>query len=279
MHILVTGGAGYIGSYVVPLLVARGDRVTVVDNLTNGHADAVQLPARLIVNDAGSIESGNVEADAIIHLASRIGVSDFAESHWINNVGATLQLLQRSGARKIVFASSAAVYGDAIVSPIREDAEIRPLSAYGQTKVAIEQMLDAFDLRWTALRLFNVAGGRERHKEETHILPLALRGNPTVFGLNQMKRDYVHVEDVADAFIRALDAKTTGTYNIGTGIGTTIPELFACIEKVTGRCVEYSVGNQRAGDPSDLVANIERARTQLGWSPKRNLEDIVGSTQ
>jgi UDP-glucose 4-epimerase len=273
MRILVTGGAGYIGSYVSATLSSAGHEVVVVDDLSNGHADAVQPPARIVVSDAGGYDE---DAEVIVHLASRIGVGDAPQEHWLNNVGTTLRLLEHTGARRIVFASSAAVYGEPSVAPIHEDAELRPMSAYGQTKVAIEQMLAGFDIEWTALRLFNVAGGRERHKHETHLLPLALRNELTLYGSGDMVRDFVHVQDVADAFALAVEGPT-GIYNIGSGVGTMVVKLLDCVGRVTGRPVEVKHGPPRKGDPQRLVSDIARARTQLGWSPKFGLEDIVRS--
>lgn len=275
MHVLVTGGAGYIGSYVTRALLAHGHRVTVIDDLSNGHADAVPPEARLGVIDVCNIPRGTT-VDVVIHLAGQIGVGDSPREHWSNNVGTTLRMLERVRMNRLVFASSAAVYGNAAESPIREDAELKPLGAYGQTKVAVEQMLEAFGGDWAALRLFNVAGGRERHKNETHLLPLALRGAVTIFGSDAQLRDYVHVEDVADAFVRAIDGPVD-IYNIGTGVGTSVRGLLDCIETVTGHPVASFRGLPRAGDPQVLVANIDRARLSLGWTPRRTLEEIVRS--
>jgi UDP-glucose 4-epimerase len=274
VHVLVTGGAGYIGAYVTRALLAHGYRVTVIDDLSNGHADVVPRAAQLVIRDVGDALCGEIEV--IVHLASRIGVADRARTHWTNNVGGTLGLLGRVRARRVIFTSSAAVYGDAAESPISESCALQPLGAYGQTKVAIEQLLEAFGGEWTALRLFNVAGGRERHKQETHLLPLALQGNVAVYGSDRMVRDYVHVEDVADAIVRAVDGPS-GIYNIGTGSGTTVREMLDCVERVTGRPVAVSMGAPRAGDPRSLVANIGRARAALGWAPTRSLEEIVRS--
>jgi UDP-glucose 4-epimerase len=276
VHVLVTGGAGYIGSYVTRALLAYGHRVTVVDDLSDGYADSVPSEARLLRLDASNLPRGMI-AEAVIHLAGRIAVGDAARAHWIHNVGTTLRLLEHVRAGRFIFASSAAVYGDAgRHASIEEQFSLQPLGAYGQTKVAIEQMLAAFGGEWTALRLFNVAGGRERHKNETHLLPLALRGAVTVFGSNAYVRDYVHVEDVADAFACALTAPP-GIYNVGTGVGTSVQEMIDCVERVTGKSIAVFNGPPRTGDPYALVANIDRARNELGWKPRRSLVEIVRS--
>lgn len=282
MHILVTGGAGYIGSYVTKALLEKGHRVTVVDDLSNGHADAIPTAfpdaTTVVFDDICNIRG---KYDAIIHLAGSIAVSDPPDRHWTNNVGATLRFLNSIRTGRFIFASSAAVYGMGSDQPLTEDDALFPISAYGQTKVTIEQMLESLGKNWiggewTSLRLFNVAGGRERHKNETHLLPLALRGSVTVFGSGEQVRDYVHVEDVADAFVRAIDAPP-GIYNIGTSVGTSVMEMIDCVVRVAGRPVTVDYGPERAGDTYSLVANIERAYRDLNWMPLRNLVDIVRS--
>ena len=278
MNILVTGGAGYIGSHLVPKLLAADHHVWVIDDLSNSEA----MPPGVIqmLGTCGALQLED-DFDVIIHLAGEIAVGASSDLHWQNNVCEPISLLSRISAKKIIVASSAAVYGGAhYTGPqlAREDDPLIPMSAYGRTKVALEQLTtDCFiGNEITILRLFNVAGGKERHKHETHILPLALTGEVSVHGpaALRMVRDYVHVEDVADAFVSAIHSPP-GIYNIGRGTGVPTHELLAEVQR--NRPLKVIVGSPREGDPPFLVADTQLARAHLGWQPKHDLESIVRS--
>lgn len=274
MKILVTGGAGYIGSYVVRELVKKQHEVVAVDDLSNTEAPKLFPVVRRRCDDVRD------EVDVLIHLAGSICVADAPWRLWYNNIGCAIPMLMNIHAKKVIVASSAAVYGDA--TDFREEGRAKPTEVYGRTKLALEEL--ALDLcpNVTALRLFNVAGGKERHLHETHLLPLALRATEkkplTLHGdALTMVRDYVHVEDVADAFVRAI-GWPPGIVNIGSGEGTSTQELLRHVEDVTGTGTsrKYAFGPPRSGDVSRLIANIDIARA-LGWEPKYDVKTIVAS--
>ncbi|MDP2312381.1 MAG: UDP-glucose 4-epimerase GalE [Pseudomonadota bacterium] len=312
MRVLVTGGAGYIGSVVAEQLVARGDRVVVYDNLLTGHRRAVPPGARLVEGDIA--DSATLRAtlrddgiDAVVHMAavSLVGhsVKDPA-AYYRNNVTAGLAMLDAmlaEGVRRIVFSSSASVYGEPERQPVREEDATRPTSPYGATKLAFEDILrwydGAYGLRSVSLRYFNAAGASARagedHEPETHLIPKLLRvaigtGEPiAVYGQDYPTRDgtgvrdYVHVLDLADAHVAALDAVGAGsrTYNLGCGgDGYSVQEVIDTARAVTGHPIPVAVGPRRSGDPAVLVASSDRIRAELGWRPRhQDLHAIVGS--
>lgn len=314
MRVLVTGGAGYVGSHTVAALLESGHRVVVYDNLSRGHAAAV-LPAPLVVGDVRDTAKlkeiiRTEDIQAIIHFAASSLVGESISNpqlYYLNNVCGTLSLLQATVEERVqyfVFSSSAAVYGEPQEVPIPEDHPLHPTNPYGETKRVIEEALiwyeRAYNLRFVILRYFNAAGaslsGRigEDHSPETHLIPLVLRaatgyGEPvTVFGADYPTpdgtavRDYVHVVDLARAHLLALEAlksgKCSGPYNLGNGRGYSVMEVIRAAERVTGRRVPFRIGRRRRGDPAVLIAAADRARQELGWEPKHSgLEDIIAS--
>jgi UDP-glucose-4-epimerase GalE len=310
-RILVTGGAGYIGSHTARVLLDGGHEVFVADNLSRGHRHNVEA-ARLYeldLADTASLERliREKRCEAVIHFAAYIAVGESMrapELYFSNNVGGSLSLLTamlRAGVRHMVFSSTAAVYGMPRSSPIPETFPIAPVNPYGESKAAVERMLAWFDavhgLRNVSLRYFNAAGadphGRlgEEHDPETHLIPLVLRaqatGEPiTVFGKDYDTpdgtciRDYIHVNDLAEAHIRALEALFAGAasdqFNVGTGVGHSVLEVIRAIEDVTAQKVPFVLGPRREGDPPALVANADKLRSTLAWTPRyQNLRDIV----
>ncbi|HWE51629.1 MAG TPA: UDP-glucose 4-epimerase GalE [Bryobacteraceae bacterium] len=311
MNILVTGGAGYIGSTTTLELLDAGHDVVVADNLSRGHRDAVD-PARLRVVDLLDTEGlvrvmSQRRFDAVIHFAAFIAVGEsmkVPELYFHNNTAGSLSLLtamHQTGIDNIVFSSTAAVYGMPERVPISESEPYAPINVYGESKVMVEKMLDWFDvaygLRSVCLRYFNASGadpkGRvgERHEPETHLIPLLFNaiqsGKPvTVFGSDYPTpdgtciRDYIHVTDLARAHIAALEALSQGgpskKYNAGTGRGYSIKEVMNAVEAVTGRKIPFVAGARREGDPAMLVADSTRLQQELGWKPQySSLETIV----
>src|SRR3954469_730840 len=299
MRVLVAGGAGYIGSVVSAALLADGHEVTVLDDLSTGHADAVPEGATLAdvsLHDSGPVLA-EVRPEAVLHFAARslVGVSQQQpEDYWHTNVGGSLALLEAMRAadcRRIVFSSTAATYGEPDVVPIREDAPTRPTNTYGASKLAVDHMLTSYAVAHgfaaVSLRYFNVAGAAyglgERHATETHLIPLALqvaagqRDSLTVYGKDYPTpdgtciRDYVHVGDLADAHLLALPAPAAGEhriYNLGNGRGFSVQEVVDAVREVTGHELPVVVGDRRPGDPAQLVASSERIQADLGWTPE-----------
>ncbi|WP_049560448.1 UDP-glucose 4-epimerase GalE [Nonomuraea sp. SBT364] len=305
MRLLVTGGAGYIGSVVAAQLVEAGHEVTVLDDLSTGHEDAVPEGARFVrasIADAGQALDG---MDAVLHFAAKSLVGESVEKpglYWAGNVGGTLALLEamhERGVRKIVFSSTAATYGEPERSPIVESDPTRPTNPYGASKLAVDTALTAFaglrGLGAVSLRYFNVAGAygrfRERHAIETHLIPNVLkvatgeRDSVTVFGTDYPTadgtcvRDYVHVSDLARAHLLALEACAEGEhkiYNLGSGAGFTVREVIDVCREVTGHEIPATVGPRRAGDPAVLVASSEKIQGELGWKAEHaTLRDMV----
>ncbi len=309
--ILVTGGAGYIGSHTVRLLLDQGYDVAVVDNLSKGYRHNVP-PKRLYKLDlcetsalAEVIRQSGCEA--VIHFAAFIAVGESMhepERYFGNNVGGSLSLLTamvQTGVKHIVFSSTAAVYGNPHTSPIEETFPIQPVNPYGESKVMVETLLRWFDqihhLTNITLRYFNASGADpsgqlgEEHEPETHLIPLVLRavvtGEPvTVFGTDYptldgtCMRDYIHVDDLAQAHILAVEHLIGGgasdQFNVGTGTGHTVMQVIRAVEEVTGRNVPYVLGPRREGDSPSLVAASDKLRQKLGWSPKyADLRTIV----
>jgi UDP-glucose 4-epimerase len=315
MHILVTGGAGYIGSVITDVLVQSGHRVVVYDNLSRGHRDAVVpeatfIEADLLNRDRLLAALSGERIDAVIHMAGDALVGESMVNpgkYYRTNVVAGLALLdamQEAGVRTIVFSSTCAVYGVPETMPIDETTPMRPVNPYGESKLAFERALGWFHaahgFRAVSLRYFNAAGAGsrcgERHEPETHLIPLVLdvaagtRDRITIFGDDYPTRDgtcvrdYIHVLDLADAHVLALDALKDGepssvAFNLGCGgEGHSIREVIDCARKVTGKSIPAEVGPRRSGDPPVLVASSESARRQLAWRPKRqNLDEIIES--
>ncbi len=311
MKLLVTGGAGYIGSVVAESLLARGHEVCVLDNLSTGHRDAVPPGARFVAGDvrdasalAAALGSG---VDAVLHFAASSVVAESVArplDYFDNNVGGTVSLLralEKAGVKRLVFSSTAAVYGAPEELPIEEAAPCAPENPYGWSKLTIERVLEASRTAWglgyVALRYFNAGGATaargEDHRPESHLIPIVLdaamgaRDSVTVFGDDYdtrdgtCLRDYIHVSDLADAHVLSLDAMTNGfagVLNLGSEVGFTVLEVVRATERVTGRSVRYHVGPRRAGDPPALVASSRQASRILGWRPQTSaLDEIVRS--
>jgi len=306
MKVLVTGGAGYVGSVSVDAILAAGHDVVVLDDLTTGHAAAVPSAARLVRGSYGD-EAATRDllvtegVDAILHCAARSLVGESVVNpakYYIDNVAGGIALLEAAraaGVRRIVFSSTAAVYGVPASTPIREDAPLAPINTYGETKRTFEGALrwysGAYGFRAVILRYFNVAGATERlgevHRPESHLIPNALLAAEgglalTLFGEDYPTpdgtpiRDYIHVADLADAHVAAL-ARTAGDglevpliCNLGTSSGFSVREVLAAAAEVTGAPIPHTVGPRRAGDPPVLVASNDRARELLGWEPRRS---------
>jgi UDP-glucose-4-epimerase GalE len=311
-HVLVTGGAGYVGSHAAKALRAAGYRVTIYDNLSAGHRRAA-LGAPLIEGDIRDVETvrralRDTGASAVMHFAAFLNVSDSVAdpvAYYRNNVMGTLATLEAMAAescRRFVFSSTCAVYGEPVETPIRETHPTAPINAYGQTKLAIEHALPHYERGWglqsIRLRYFNAAGADpdgelgEDHHPEIHAIPRAIEaatGGPEfkIMGTDYPTpdgtclRDYIHVTDLADAHVRALRRLEAGgpsqTYNLGTERPTSVREIVAAVERVTGRTVASSVAPRRPGDPAVLYASAQRAREELGWVPARpGIDAIVG---
>lgn len=314
MKVLVTGGAGYVGGVSVDAILAAGHDVVVLDDLTTGHAAAVPPEARLVRGSYGDEAAvrdllAAEGIDAILHCAARslVGesVADPAKYYRDNVAGgiALLEAARLAGVRRVVFSSTAAVYGVPASTPIREGAPLAPINTYGETKRTFEGALHwysgAYGFRAVILRYFNVAGATDRlgevHRPETHLIPnvlLAAEGGSalTLFGEDYPTpdgtpvRDYIHVADLADAHVAAL-ARTGGEglaepliCNLGTSTGFSVREVLAAAAEVTGAPIPHTVGPRRAGDPPVLVASNERARDVLRWAPRRStLPEMLGS--
>ena len=313
MRVAVTGGAGYIGSVVVEALLDGGHDVLIIDNLCKGHRDTVPPQARFAEIDLldrvqVSRSLRGFAADAVIHMAaySLVGESVAAPGkYYVNNVTAGVELLEamrEAGVPRLVFSSTAAVYGEPAKQPIAEDDPTRPTNPYGETKLALEHALrwyaGAHGLSSISLRYFNAAGATaingERHDPETHLIPLVLQAaagtieRVTIFGDDYPTRDgtcvrdYIHVADLADAHVRALATLSLPgicrAYNLGCGgEGYTVKEIIAAAREVTGHVIPTDIVPRRAGDPAMLVASSARIASDLGWQPRRSLTDIVTS--
>jgi UDP-glucose 4-epimerase len=309
MRVLVTGGAGYIGSVVAAQLVAAGHDVVVLDDLSTGHADAVPPGATFVKGTlrdcAAEVLSDGIEA--VLHFAAKslVGesVADPAK-YWSNNLGGTITLLEAMREiriRTIVFSSTAAVYGEPEGPTVQETDPTRPTSPYGASKLAVDTTLTEFCRLYgfgaISLRYFNVAGAHsvsnswlgERHNPETHLIPnvlaAATEGRPVrIFGDDYPTpdgtciRDYIHVTDLADAHLRALDACRTGQhriFNLGNGAGFSVREVIEVCRSVTGVEIEVETGPRRAGDPAVLVASSAKIQSELGWRAERDLRAMA----
>ena len=315
MAILVCGGAGYIGSHAVHALIEKGEQVVIVDNLQTGHRGALNPKAKFYegdIRDASVLDKIFTEnkVEAVIHFAANSLVGESMEKpllYFNNNVYGMQVLLEamvRHGVDKIVFSSTAAVYGEPKRVPIHEDDETCPTNTYGETKLTMEKMMKwvsrANGVRYVSLRYFNAAGALpdgsigEAHATETHLIPLILqvptgrRDHITVFGDDYPTpdgtclRDYIHVVDLADAHVLALEYLRKGgasdIFNLGNGQGFSVKEMIAAAEKATGRSIKVEIGARRAGDPAQLIASSEKARSVLGWKPQfTDVEQVIGT--
>jgi UDP-glucose 4-epimerase len=320
MKILVTGGAGYIGGTVAGLLIQKGHQAVVFDNLSHGKLSLLPAGVEFVegeLGDRGSIENLFIAAkeqgqpfDGVLHFAALIEAGESMvqpEIFFRNNTASTLSLLEAilaHGPKRVVFSSTAAVYGEPEVVPILEDAKLQPTNAYGESKLLVEHMLRWFNrihgLHYASLRYFNVAGAPEgpdgitrgeAHDPESHLIPLVLdvalgrRESIKIFGDDYPTadgtcvRDYVHVADLADAHLLALEALETRDrliYNLGNGTGFSVRQVIESVRRVTEHPIPAVLHPRRAGDPAVLVASSEKAIKELGWKPKyTELDEIV----
>lgn len=313
MAILVCGGAGYIGSHTVEELIAKGEKVIVVDNLQKGHKDAVNPKAKLYVGDMRDeafldrvFRENHIEA--VIDFAAESLVGESVENplkYYDNNVYGTVCLLKKMNeynVKKIVFSSTAATYGEPENIPILESDKTNPTNPYGDTKLSVEKMLkwsdNAYGIKYVVLRYFNAAGAHksgkigEDHTPESHLIPIILqvalgkREKIMIFGDDYPTedgsciRDYIHVTDLADAHILAVEKlrkdNTSATYNLGNGKGFSVKEVIEAARAVTGTEIPAQVAPRRAGDPAVLIASSHKIIKELGWNPKYNtLEEII----
>lgn len=315
MNVLVCGGAGYIGSHTVYELIERGHSVVVVDSLIKGHKAAVHNDAKFYLGDIRDEEfmdrvfkENNI--DAVIDFAAFSLVGESVNEpfkYYENNVYGTLKLLEameRAGVKKIVFSSTAATYGEPENDIIVESDKTIPTNPYGETKLTVEKMLkwadNAYGIKFVALRYFNAAGAHisgkigEDHSPETHLIPIILqtalgqREKMFIFGDDYdtpdgtCVRDYIHVTDLADAHIKALEklfkTNESGIYNLGNGKGFSVKEVIEKAKKVTGKDFKVEIEARRNGDPSTLIASSEKAIKELGWKPKFNTLDKIIET-
>lgn len=315
MAVLITGGAGYIGSHCLYCLIDKNEEVIAADNLSTGNIAAVHRKARFYNGDIRDKEFldkvfGENDIDSVIHFAanSLVGASMKEPlEYYDNNVhgtGMLLSAMKRHKVKRIVFSSTAAVYGEPERIPILETDRAEPSNAYGETKLTIEKMMKwadtAYGIKYIALRYFNVAGAHENgligedHRPETHLIPLILqvplnkRESITIFGDDYDTRDgtcirdYIHVTDLSDAHILALKKLREGAesmvLNLGNGEGFSVKEMIEAAERVTGRPIPKTVAERRPGDPSVLIASSKKARSKLGWKPRfTDAEEIIAS--
>jgi UDP-glucose 4-epimerase len=309
VKIFVTGGAGYVGSICVEELLERGDEVVVFDNLSEGHRFAIDPRATFIqgdLNDSNSVSLAinTSKPDAVMHFAASALVGESMQNpykYFHNNVCGGLNLLNamvENDVRRFVFSSTCATFGTPDQVPIDEETPQNPINPYGESKVLFEKILRWFDqihgLTFSVLRYFNVAGASERygehHRIETHLIPRVLQvalgslPNAEIYGTDfptpdgTCIRDYIHVRDLAAAHILTLSVDKSGSYNLGTGGGTSVREVVDTCRKITGHAIPAIEKPRRPGDPARLIASSEKARQSLGWKPQfENIEAIVES--
>ena len=311
MKLVVTGGAGYVGSVCAAILLEAGHEVIVVDDLSTGNRYAVPKAATFVegkiqdVIDDVLATDGGAPVDGVLHFAAKSLVGESMEDpakYWHGNLDVSLALLdsmRRHDVKSLVFSSTAATYGEPDIVPIAEDAPTRPTNPYGATKLAIDYAItsycNAYGLGATSLRYFNVAGAfegiGENHITETHLIPIVLqvalgyRDKIMMYGDDwptkdgTCVRDYIHIRDLADAHVLALEANSPGThqiYNLGSGDGYSVREVVEVCREVTGHPIPAEVAPRRAGDPATLIASSEKIRKSLGWEPSRtDLRTIV----
>lgn len=315
MKLLVTGGAGYVGGTVAAEMLSAGHEITIYDNLCHGHRSMLPPQATFVEGDLADrdlleriLQNGGF--DGVMHFAALIEAGESMkkpEIYFRNNSASTLSLLEAmlaTGVRKLVFSSTAALYGEPESTPIREDAPLRPTNAYGESKLLVEQMLRWFyqvhGFSYASLRYFNVAGaipGRgEAHEPESHLIPLILdvalgrRESIKVFGQDYPTpdgtaiRDYIHVQDLSTAHQTAFKALHEATeprqliYNLGNGVGFSVREIIEAVRKVTGHAIPVIDEPRRPGDPAVLIASSEKIGAELGWRPRHtSIEGIIAS--
>jgi len=315
VSVVVTGGAGYIGSHAVKALRAAGTDVIVYDNLSAGHraaADGARAPLETgDIRDAARLREvfTSRRVDAVMHFAASLSVAESVTDplgYYDNNVGGALAVLRAmadTGVRYFIFSSTAATFGNPVETPITEDHPQRPINAYGETKLAVERALPhverAHGIRAIALRYFNAAGADpdgvlgEDHDPELHVVPRAVdaalgRATFAMFGTDYPTRDgtclrdYIHVTDLASAHVAALESLRAGgpsaAYNLGNGRPTSVREVVESVERVTGREVPLTIGDRRPGDPAVLFASSDRIKRDLGWTPKYEALDVIVET-
>jgi UDP-glucose-4-epimerase GalE len=313
--VVVTGGAGYIGSHAVKALRARGTDVVIYDSLVAGHREAAERAGAPLevgdIHDTARLQSviERAKADAVMHFAAWLSVGDSVRDpigYYRNNVTGALSVLEamtNAGAKHFIFSSTAATFGNPVETPITEAHPQHPINSYGDTKLAVERALPHFEiaygLKWTALRYFNAAGADpdgalgEDHDPEIHVIPRAIdaalgRTTFAIYGTDYdtpdgtCLRDYIHVADLASAHVLALDALRAGgastAYNLGNGRPTSVRQVVDAVERVTGRKVPAAVAGRRAGDPAVLYASSEKIRRELGWNPRLEDIDIIVET-
>lgn len=315
MNIMVTGGAGYIGSHATKMLIESGHRVTVVDNLSKGYRDAVDPAADFHLADIADTETvtkilreGQIEG--ILHFAAFIEVGESVREpvrYYNNNTGGAIRLLRAAmdaGVRKFVFSSTAAVYGEPDTVPITERNRKEPINPYGTSKWFVERVISDYaaanpEFAYSIFRYFNVAGAAtdgslgERHHPESHLIPIVLqaasgqRPHISIFGTDYPTpdgtciRDYIHVEDLCDAHIRVMQQLRPGdhrVYNLGIGHGYSVREVLESAQRVVGHPIPTVIGERRPGDPAQLYADSTLAQKELGWTPRHtDLDEIIGT--
>jgi UDP-glucose 4-epimerase len=309
MKIFLTGGAGYIGSVCTEQLLNEGHEVAIFDNLSEGHRAAIDPRAQFIEGDLAQLDQIETalsccHSDAVMHFAANALVGESMQNpskYFRNNIANGLNLLDAmiaAGVRRIVFSSTCAIFGPPDRLPIDETATPRPISPYGESKLAFEKILrwygEIYGVKFVCLRYFNAAGATEKfgedHRPETHLIPAVLKvalgqkPNVEIYGTDYDTpdgtciRDYIHILDLACAHILALGAATSGFYNLGTGGGSSVREVIAACRKITGRKIDTIEKPRRPGDPARLIASSEKIKNELGWRPEfQSLDAIIDS--
>jgi len=312
MNILVTGGAGYIGSHTVKMLLEKGFNVTVFDNLSRGHIESIPkgIPCEIVnLLDFENLKSSfrKYKFDAIIHFAAFAYVGESTENpemYFENNVSGSnnlIYLANENGVKHFVFSSTCSLYGNPLKTPISEKEIVKPINPYAKTKMIVEEILDFYDISYgmkhIALRYFNAAGASddssigESHDPEPHLIPLVLYtalGKLDIIRIygddyntkdGTCIRDYIHVNDLADAHIRALELlirnNQSDVINLGTGVGYSVKEIISKAREITGREIKSEIIQRRQGDPDSLVADNQKAKNILGWVPEYDLDRII----
>ena len=314
MKVLVTGGAGYIGSHLVKLLLNKNYEVVIIDNLSRGHKEAI--PEKVKFEQVDILHYNNLlsairghQVEAVIHFAAFAYVGESVENpglYYLNNVTGSINLinaLHKINVKKIVFSSTCSLYGNPASIPISEDESLKPINPYAKTKYMIENVLSDFDtsfgLKFASLRYFNAAGADfsgqigESHDPEPHLIPIVLQtalgkrdkvvinGNDYATQDGTCIRDYIHVNDLADAHIKALEylnnSESSVIVNLGTGNGYSVKEIIENAGEITGKKIKNVIGPRRQGDPAVLIADNKKAKEILGWFPKYGLKEIISS--